>query len=87
MQAERMQGVGEMVRFELVAGDAGSLADGRRLWRGGVRCDARVGEARCQPREGCRIARRWSFFFVQRALDIALDGFKIGFLLNPRTSV
>ena len=45
VQAERMQGVGEMIRFEPMAGDAGLLADRSRVGSQRVVGDRRIGES------------------------------------------
>jgi hypothetical protein len=46
MQAKRMEGMREMLALELVAGDAGSFADGCRSACLRIFGDLRVGESR-----------------------------------------
>ena len=47
MQPEGMQGVGEMIRLEPMAGDAGFLADGAGIRRLRIGGDRGMGKSRC----------------------------------------
>jgi len=57
VQTQRVQGVGEVFGFELMAGDAGFLADRSCVRRLRIRRNVCIHESRCRPRKTAAIDR------------------------------
>ncbi len=57
VQSQRMQGVGEVVRFESMAGDAGFLTDRSRVRGLRIHRNVRIRESRRRPRQSAAIRR------------------------------